>query len=120
MAATREPAEEGPTNVTDQLRLTPDDLDPEQITIRVDAHKLRVAGELDINTVPHLWASLSFAFEPDEPVRVDMSAVTFIDSSALAALIATADERGMQILDPSPQVRRLLSITGLGDRFGVV
>ena len=105
--------------MTDQLRLTSEDIDAEQIRVRVDSHKLRVAGELDINTVPHRWASLSFAFEPDEPVRVDMSEVTFIDSSALAALIATADERGMEILDPSPQVRRLLSITGLGDRFGV-
>ena len=105
--------------MTDQLRLTSEDIDAEQIRVRVDSHKLRVAGELDINTVPHLWASLSFAFEPDEPVRLDMSEVTFIDSSALAALIATADERGMEILDPSPQVRRLLSITGLGDRFGV-
>jgi len=105
--------------VTDQLRLTSEDVDRDQITVRVDAHKLRVAGELDIHTVPHLWASLSFAFEPDEPVRVDMSEVTFIDSSALAALIATADERGMHILNPSRQVRRLLSITGLSDRFGV-
>jgi anti-anti-sigma factor len=105
--------------VTDQLRLSTDDLDPEQMRVRVDAHKLRVSGELDVNTVPHLWASLSFAFEPDRPIRVDMSEVTFIDSSALAALLSTADERGMQIVDPSPQVRRLLSITGLADRFGI-
>ena len=105
--------------MTDQLRLTTDDVEPEQLRIRVDAHMLRVAGELDVHTVPHLWASLSFAFEPDQPIRVDMSEVTFIDSSALAALIATAEERGMHILNPSPQVERLLSLTGLSERFGL-
>ena len=48
------------------------------------------------------------------PVVLDLSAVTFMDSSGLRALLqwASSDDRGPVVIqDPSPQVRRLLEIT---------
>jgi anti-anti-sigma factor len=57
-------------------------------------------------------------------IMIESSAVTFIDSSILGALIRVsraADERGkaFALRRPAPLVLRLLRITGLDDRFQI-
>lgn len=88
--------------------------------LRTSTHDgvLRVEGELDLDSAPHL-ASAIHACEPGRPLRIDMSGVTFIDSSAISQLVRAARERPVTIVKASPVVQRLLEIVGLRDRFGV-
>jgi len=85
-----------------------------------DAPRLTVAGEVDLSVAgsfqEHLGALLESS--PQSPALVDLSRVTFIDSSGLAALTAAqrhAQGRGAEIvlLNCSEPVRRVIEITGL-------
>jgi anti-sigma B factor antagonist len=59
-------------------------------------------------------------------VIIDMSEVTFLDSTGLSVLVATwkrfseADERGsFRLVVNRPAVQRVLDVTGLAKVFGV-
>jgi anti-sigma B factor antagonist len=84
-----------------------------------------VAGDLDIATTPvlreRLFALLGLA---GRLLVIDLSGVSFCDAGALAVLIGTqrrARQRGIavRIAAPSPQVTRLLRITGLDRSFTI-
>jgi len=86
-----------------------------------------VAGELDQATVPELQRALDEVIEAESgALLIDLSDCSFIDSSGLAALVSarervtSADERGFAICCGSPQVLRLLEITGLDKAMGVL
>ena len=73
---------------------------------------VRVAGELDLATAPEL-AELFAHAEWDRPVVLDLTAVSFIDSSGIRALCRAADEaarRGVafQAVEASGPVARTL------------
>lgn len=78
-----------------------------------DVVVLRVSGELDAVSAPQLGRHLeSLDLADDQVVRLDLGAVTFIDSSGLRELVAP--ERGVvEVSAASPVVRRILEITGL-------
>ena len=86
---------------------------------------LIMAGELDLGHVDTLWRAAREALDgPADRLVIDASAVTFIDSSILGALIRVsraAEERGkaFALRKPAPLVLRLLRITGLDDRFQI-
>ena len=87
---------------------------------------LRLEGELDLHTVRGLTGALSEAVgdTTHDPV-VDLSKVTFMDSSALATLAKAAEQlrrqgRRLALVLPAGKVRRLLDLTGLLDRFEVL
>ena len=75
---------------------------------------LRLAGELDMATSEVLLDAIR-ARGHGVPVTLDFSGVTFMDSSGLRALLEAAKDRqgdgAVVILDPSPQVRRVLDIS---------
>ena len=77
---------------------------------------IRASGELDIATVDALRACFDKA---TGPVEVDMTGVTFIDSTGLRALIMqreAMDGDGSEfVVVPSDAVRRLITIAGLAD-----
>lgn len=80
---------------------------------------IRASGELDIATVGLLQTCLENAARDGGPVEVDMTEVTFMDSSGLRALIiereaADGAGRGFVVI-PSEAVRRLITIAGLAD-----
>lgn len=86
-------------------------------TLAVTQHDgvVAVAGELDLVTAPILEDSLA-QFAGD--VRLDLTAVTFIDSSGVAGLVrlstrCEADGCTLRIEECSPQVERVLRIVGL-------
>jgi len=90
--------------------------------IREPGHTaLRVTGDLDLETAPQVLA----AIEPHlaggtEPLVLDLSRLTFIDSSGLSALIrvhqrTTDAGRGLAIVPPTPPVAKVLEITGLDE-----
>ncbi len=80
-----------------------------------------LAGEIDINLVPELEASLfeQAVRNPAHRVVFDCSAVTFIDSSGIAMLLKIERETGkrVQLANLTPACRRVFEVTGLGDRI---
>lgn len=84
---------------------------------------LEVAGELDAYTAPALEQLL--AGEPREgDLRLDLSGVTFIDSTGIRVIVKADNDRrershGLVIVAPSPSVLRLLQLTSLDDRIRI-
>jgi anti-sigma B factor antagonist len=85
----------------------------------------RVAGEVDTTNSARLSASLDQAHpRPQEPLLLDLSALTFLDSSGLRTLLDTrarlaAAEGRLHLVAPHERVRRLLDLTGLAGSFEV-
>jgi anti-anti-sigma factor len=75
----------------------------------------RLEGELDLATSQDLLVAIRDRLGGDEPLTLDFSGVTFMDSSGLRALLEAARDREtddvLVILDPTPQVRRVLDIS---------
>jgi anti-sigma B factor antagonist len=83
-----------------------------------DAVVVRVRGDLDMSHADVLTETLTEAGAVGGTVVADLSAVTFIDSSALGALVASgrtlvAAGQRLAIGDRSPVVERILEITGM-------
>jgi anti-anti-sigma factor len=81
-----------------------------------------VSGELDLATSPQLLALASRLDARAEPVILDLSAVTFVDSSGVRALldadrIAGDKGRRLALYQPSIAVTRLLDLVDLRSRF---
>ncbi|MEV0134790.1 STAS domain-containing protein [Dactylosporangium sp. NPDC050688] len=84
------------------------------------AIRVRVAGEVTLDNVAQLRAVLHRAIDDVHAtaVEVDLSLVSFIDSTGIGKLVgARAHARGnnsdLWIVNPSPGVRRVLSLLGL-------
>ena len=85
---------------------------------------VRAGGEIDASTVGALDGAITEAASRSPHVVIDLTAVTFVDSSGLGALIVgrqNARERGgsMSLVAPPPAVRRLLGSTHLNDVFAI-
>ena len=87
---------------------------------------LEVSGEVDMATAPEVSKVLEVVAEPIERVIVDLSGVSFLDSSALNALVRNQrelSERGVtfRVVSPADQaIRRVFEITQLISQLGVV
>jgi anti-sigma B factor antagonist len=91
------------------------------IQVVPDQHSatLYVRGEVDLATAGELsQAGAAALHDGQRTLIVDLRAVSFMDSTGLAALVAltnhTAQAGGhLSVRDPSPRVREVLRITGL-------
>ncbi|MYS86109.1 STAS domain-containing protein [Embleya scabrispora] len=99
---------------------------PKHLRIRVsvagDRVLLRIGGELDIDTGPHLRRALDIALDTGaHRVDVDMRTLTFCDSTGLHALLyarARAQETGTRFgLAPGDRLGRLLEVTDTAHLF---
>jgi anti-sigma B factor antagonist len=87
------------------------------------AHLVTAVGELDLAAAPRLATVLSMAVEgPERNVVLDLLPVTFIDSTALGAIMHASSEceeagKRMLVVVAEGPVRRLLEITNLTGRF---
>ena len=88
----------------------------------LDTHTLvRVRGELELATSQEFQAHLGTLDASAGPIVVDLSEVTFLDSSALRVLVQTrlrlesSDE--LRLVIPRPQLRRIFEISGLSGDF---
>ncbi len=84
---------------------------------------LAVAGELDLSSAPDLKWALADAFGASDQVVLDLSLVTFLDSTALGVLVAvqrrlTARTR-LPIVCAYPKVLAIFELTGLVGMFEV-
>ncbi|MGW1774874.1 STAS domain-containing protein [Streptomyces sp. NPDC002104] len=88
---------------------------------------VHVGGEMDIDRAPLLQEALrTLIAQPDCPrdVVIDLTELTFCDSSGLNALLharITAEEHGRQITlhAPNQQVTKLLELTGTDRLFAI-
>jgi anti-anti-sigma factor len=80
----------------------------------------RLIGELDISTAQTLGALLDREVEEHGDISLDLSELTFIDSSGIRVLLRATDQltgRGrLLLLSPTSSVRHIFSLMGLGDR----
>jgi anti-anti-sigma factor len=76
----------------------------------------RVSGEIDLGSAPQLEEHL--AHTDGKPLLVDMSHVTFLDSSGLSALLRLrARANSLRVINPSEPVAQLLRLVDLYDHF---
>ena len=80
-------------------------------------------GELDIVTAGRMRLAVIDAFVDSDVVELDLSGVTFMDSTGLNALIGLLgrieDGQRLTITKASSQVRRVLDVVGALELFGV-
>ena len=81
-----------------------------------------VTGYIDLSTVPRLGEHLFTLADSGQPLIVDLNRITFIDSSGLGFLIATARRAGahggsLHAVCSQPQTRKLLWLTGVDRRI---
>jgi len=85
--------------------------------------RLDVVGEIDLATVDVFAAAIADALDEFRLVEVDMSGVSFIDSTGLRALLeATATcgrSRQLVVVGPSRQADHLFDITGVRELLGI-
>lgn len=94
-----------------------------ELVINDDGCTLVVAprGEVDVFTAPQLVAALARATDAHEAIVCDLSAVEFVDSSGLRALILAqrADPARFAIARPSDTVKRLIELTATNGLFRI-
>ena len=108
---------------------TPDMTEPQAFSIRTasdgDAFVVAPTGEIDLSTAPELGSSLEAAPPATRHVVVDLTEVSFIDSSGINVLL-TGQRRlaeggvGFRVVAPAGPVRRVFELTRLVDALGVV
>jgi anti-sigma B factor antagonist len=77
---------------------------------------LRVAGELDLSTVPLVEHELQpFLAAAPSCVVFDMSGVAFMDSSGIAMLLRAAEKARVEVRSPSSAVQLVIQATGLAE-----
>jgi anti-anti-sigma factor len=82
---------------------------------------LRWTGEIDVTQVPELRDEI-LGLPADRSVHLDLSAVSYLDSSGLGMLVLLRKRlarrgAGVTLFDVQPNVCRVLEITGLNRAF---
>ncbi len=88
--------------------------------VDADARPIRVlaAGDLDLDGGDRIEALVAELLARGQDVVLDLSAVTFLDSSGLGALIALSQGAGHVVVeDASPAVLRVFEMTGTTEVF---
>ncbi|HEX6457187.1 MAG TPA: STAS domain-containing protein [Solirubrobacterales bacterium] len=84
--------------------------------------RLALHGELDLANAATMEAMLKGALASGENVVVDLAKLEFLDSTGISLLVAALKGPGAERLSflpsESPDVARLLFLTGLDERLG--
>jgi anti-anti-sigma factor len=93
------------------FRITERDLD-------AGCREIRLEGELDLSVADRLQARLDAVVADDVDALVCVDECDFIDSTGIAVIVLAhrlMEDKGRRLFvcDPSPEVRRVLDITGL-------
>ncbi len=113
----------GLASVPSRLQLSTCTVDVETTATSV---VVSVGGELDMADADQVAQVLVDAAAAGRPIlRLQLSGLTFADSSAIKAIILgakAAEQRGViyQLLNPHVRVQRLLQVTGLNKALTVV
>lgn len=84
-----------------------------------------LSGEIDVAAAPTVRERLEQAASRDGTLIVDLTGVSFIDSTALGVLIGIHKQRagadaGMRLVVSEPRILKVFEITGLTDLFDIV
>jgi anti-sigma B factor antagonist len=98
-----------------------------RVEVRSDdrATVISVSGELDLASSPALEEELARVASSDaDVVIVDLRGLEFMDSTGLSVLVRAhqrAEENGRRLglVNGSQQVQRLLTLTGVAERFAL-
>ena len=97
----------------------------DDIDVTTTSNGWSVSGQIDAQTAGHMNDALQDMPDVgDGPIELDLSDVTFIDSSGLRVLLGLADRVAQAggtvvIRNASKSVKRLLEITKLESTFGL-
>jgi anti-sigma B factor antagonist len=84
-----------------------------------DGDGVRLIGELDLASYDEATRELSSLFETDGDVMLDLSELSFVDSSGIRLFIRlhlALEGRGtLTLRSPTPHVARILQMSGLAD-----
>ncbi len=86
---------------------------------------LRLSGEVDLNTAQSMRdAALDAMRRHGTNLRIDLSGVTFLDSTGLEVLLATRRRATLEggqlhLVDPTQAVMRVLEVTGIKHLFEI-
>ncbi|MGO9886037.1 MAG: STAS domain-containing protein [Solirubrobacteraceae bacterium] len=90
------------------------------------ANVVSLAGEVDAAAMPEIWSQLTSRFRGElKSLVIDLTAVTFIDSSAISALFELAQRTrqrriSYRVVAPSTRpIRSVLELAGLPDLMPV-
>jgi anti-sigma B factor antagonist len=111
-------------------RLVMDDIFQVTVEERGGVPVVRAAGEVDVSTAPTLRERLVDLPEGTPRAIVDLSEVTFLDSTGLGVLVAgqkrlrsAAPEGepagGLDLVVTRPQILKVLEVTGLTSIFSI-
>jgi anti-sigma B factor antagonist len=109
-----------PRRIDDHLHssavVTSRDFDVHSETMRSGAAVLHVSGELDLASAPRLAEALTELSA--DPVVVDLTECTFLDSAGMAVLVASAralsdSGRSLRVVAPDAGILRVLEITAV-------
>ncbi len=88
-----------------------------QILRTDDPYGVRLIGEIDMATAPALLEELLAAMAGGKTITIDMADVTFMDSSGLQAILASAAEtthdKPVVVKYPSAAVLRVMELVGV-------
>jgi anti-anti-sigma factor len=84
---------------------------------------VRLSGEHDMSTTPAVEGHLDELIAEGRAITIDLGALTFIDSTVIAALLAARDrsrEAGTDLTlavpaSTAPAVRKVVQLTGLAE-----
>lgn len=91
-----------------------------------DSRVIRVSGEVDVSNKEELNAAITDAQAADaKEVEVDLTEVSYIDSSGIGVLVAAAhrasdSDTRFFVSHPQRNVARVLSMLGMGEELGLV
>jgi len=101
----------------------------EELLERAVARRIRViaiSGELDMAAAPAFERALFDSVDGDEPVILDLSQVSFMDSTAIGALLAVRRRLQLRpsrlaiVCAPGSEIERTLDYMGLDAAFSIV
>lgn len=85
-----------------------------------DVSVMSVSGEIDMLSAPELAVHLDEVIARGVPVVVDLSGVSFIDSSGLRELHRASDAgRVVLVIDSGATIARVVELSGFGERVTV-
>jgi anti-sigma B factor antagonist len=87
--------------------------------INEDQVVFRASGEIDLSNAEMFSMALAEALSHGQETIVDFSAVTFLDSTGLGALVkvyrlAEAEKKKLYVIGAQRRVARIMELTGLG------
>ena len=99
-----------------------------QVESTAQGRKLRIAvdGEVDVSNAEELRAQIDAgpADETTQQIEVEMTKVSYIDSTGIGVLVGSAHKaqdsgRVFQVLNPQPNVLRILGLLGVDEVLGL-